>query len=144
VIDDKDVVRLELELKGKMLKDWKIPFPITDKSLNHDYSKMFCFKKIDTEKFIKAEVKNKKNRHDIAMANIRRPKMGQLIQRSIEAYIDHIDCDSLMESLEKLKDKDHGMNNYDRFLVPMIRETNLINEVADRLGFLDAGYCPKG
>jgi len=140
VIDNKDVVRLELELKGKMLKDWKIPFPVTDKSLNHDYSKMFCFKKIDTEKLMKAEIK--KNRHDIAMADIESPQMGQLVLSYIEAYIDAVDCDSFMGGLEVLKDKEHGVNNHARFLVPMEKETALINEVIDRQGFLDAGYRP--
>ena len=76
------------------------------------------------------------------MTDIRRPKMGQLVLRSIEAYVDHIDSDSLMESLEKLKDKDHGVEGYGRFLVPMEKETALINEVTDRQGFLDAGYRP--
>jgi hypothetical protein len=139
-IDGKDVVRLELELHRGKIRDLKIPFPITDKSLNHDYSKMFCFKKIDLDKLMKSEVK--KNRHDMAMADIRRPKMGQLVLRAIEAYVDHIDSDSLMESTEKLKDKDHGVKNHARFLVDMKKETNLINDVADRLGFLDEGYRP--
>ena len=84
----------------------------------------------------------KKNRHDMAMEDIEHPKMGQLILRQIEAYVDHIDSDSLMESIEKLKDKNHGVKNYDRFLVPMDKETDLIKEVVDRMGFLGAGYRP--
>jgi hypothetical protein len=70
-------VRVELEIHRGKIRDLNIPFTVTDKSLEIDFTKMFCFKKIDTEKFIKAEVK--KNRHDIAMADIRRPKMGQLV-----------------------------------------------------------------
>ena len=127
-------VRLELEMHSKKIKDLKIPFPITDKSLDLDYSKMFCFKRLDLNKLMNAEVK--KNRKDIARADIRRPKMGQLILRSIEAYVNHIDSNSLMESLDKLKDKDHGVNNHARFLVDMEKETALINEAVDRLGFV--------
>jgi hypothetical protein len=129
-------VRVELEIHRTKIKDLNIPFPVTDKSLEIDFTKMFCFRKIDTEKFIKAEVKKKKNRHAIAMANIRRPKMGQIILRTIEAYADHIDSDSLMESIEKLKDKDHGVDNYYRFLVDMKEETALINEAVKRQGFV--------
>ena len=95
---------------------------------------MFCFKKIDLDKLMKLEIK--KSRHDIAMADMDSPKMGQIILRTIEAYIDHIDSDSLMESLEKLKDKDHGVKGYDRFLVPMEKETALINDAVNRQGFV--------
>ena len=139
-IDGKDVVRLELEMHRSKIRDLKIPFPVTEKSLNVAYTKMFCFKRLDLNKLMNYELK--KARHDIAMANIRRPKMGQIILRTIEAYFDHIDSDSLMESLEKLKDKDHGVKGYGRFLVPMDKETDLINEVTGRLGFLDEGYRP--
>ena len=83
---------------------------------------------------MKSEVK--KTRHDIAIADIRKPKMGQIILRTIEAYFDHIDSDSLMESLEKLKDKDHGIDGHNIFLVPMDKETDLINEAVEKSGFV--------
>jgi hypothetical protein len=41
-----------------------------------------------------------------------------------------------MESIEKLKDKDHGVDNYDRFLVDMKEETALINDAVKRQGFV--------
>jgi hypothetical protein len=47
-----------------------------------------------------------------------------------------------MEGLEILKDKDHGVDGHARFFVDMEKETALINEVADRVGFLGAGYRP--
>jgi hypothetical protein len=127
-------VRVELEIHRGKIRDLNIPFPITEESLNIDFTKMFCFKRLDLNKLMKSEIK--KSRHDIAMANIRRPKMGQIILRTIEAYFDHIDSDSLMESLEKLKDKDHGVDNYDRFLVDMKEETALINDAVKRQGFV--------
>ena len=95
---------------------------------------MFCFKKIDLNRLMKAEVK--KSRKDIAITDIERPKMGQIILRTIEAYVDAVDCDSLMEGVEILKDEDHGVDGYDRFLVDMEKETALINEAVERLGFV--------
>ena len=133
-IDDKPAVRLELEIHRNKIRDLNIPFPVTDKSLALNYSEIFNFKKIDTERLINYELK--KARHDIAMANIRRPKMGQIILRTIDAYVDAVDCDSLMEGVEILKDEDHGVDGYDRFLVDMEKETALINEAVERLGFV--------
>jgi hypothetical protein len=78
-ISGKPAVRLELEIHRSKIRDLNIPFPVTDKSLRIDYSQMFCFKKLDTEKLMNYELK--KARHDIAMADIKRPEKGQLILR---------------------------------------------------------------
>jgi hypothetical protein len=134
IIDGKDAVRLELEIHRSKIRDLNIPFPVTDKSLEIDFTKMFCFKKIDTEKFIKAEVK--KNRHAIAMADIESNGKDKMLLTMIKSYVDAVDCNSLMEGLEILRSKDHGVDGYGRFLVPMEKETALINEVADRQGFI--------
>ena len=83
---------------------------------------------------MKSEVKN--NRHDIAMADIRRPKMGQILLRTIETYIDAVDCDSLMGGIEILKDKDHDIDGHNRFLVDVDKETDLINDAVERSGFI--------
>ena len=84
----------------------------------------------------------KKASHDIAMADIESNGKDKILLTMIKSYIGAVDCDSFMEGLEILKDKDHGVKGYGRFLVPMEKETALINEVTDRQGFLDEGYRP--
>ena len=127
-------------MHSKKIKDLKIPFPITDKSLRIDYSKMFCFKRLDLNKLMNYE--HKKARPDIAMSDIESNGKDKMLFTMIKSYIDAVDCDSFMEGLEILKDKDHGVKGHNRFLVPMDKETALINEVTDRQGILDEGYRP--
>jgi hypothetical protein len=131
--EDKDVVRLELEIHRPKIQDLKIPFPIRAGDLDLDFRKFFEFRKIDWKKFIAYIVK--KNWKHIGRINSNRPGCGDLILRQIESSCATWADMPLMSAVEDLKIKPYGIQNISRFFVPMDDLNNLIEESAVKQRF---------
>jgi len=138
----KDHVRLELELHRSKIKQMHIDFPIRPENLDRDFRNYFEFRKWDSQKLYNYMIKE--NRKQIADANYRKPKSGQLGFRVIESWLRYVCNMPLMQAVEHLKSKEHGVPNYSRFLAPMNELNLLIEESADkqRFQFLNNLNCP--
>lgn len=129
----KNVVRLELEIHRKKIRDLKIPFPITAPDFDLDFSKFFEFRKIDWNKLIAYLVK--KHWRLIGRINSKRPGCGDLILRQFESSCVTWADMPLMEAVEDIRSKPYGIKNFSRFFVPMDDLNALIEDSADRQRF---------
>jgi hypothetical protein len=131
----KDVVRLELEIHRPKIRELRIAFPIraVDLDLDLDFSKFFEFRKMDWKKFIAYIVK--KNWKQIGMLNYKRPGCGDLVLRQIESSCTTWADMPLMSTVEDLRTKPYGIQNFSRFFVPMGNLNMMIEDAAYKQRF---------
>jgi hypothetical protein len=129
----KDYVRLELELHRAKIKQMHIDFPLTPDQLDRDFRNHFEFRKWDAPKLYRYMINQ--NRRQIANANFRSPKSGQLGLRVIESWLRTVCNMPMMKAVEHLKSKAHCVPNYYRFFVPMDELNLLIEQSANEQRF---------
>lgn len=116
-------VRMELRLRGTMLKRLNIAFPLNTVD-DLDLSRFFLFMEIDTEKLFEYLKWAARDQFKM-LAQKRRPFLG-LLEQTIYQWMrglltnDNGDKKYFMEGIEALKLKYNNIPNHSRFLLPMV------------------------